>query len=482
MKKQSLLLGFALMGLLTSCSQEIDDVMNNSGKKAIFNINITPMTRTATEGLVTTFVKDDKIGIFAGNNYSNIRYTLGSDNAWTGQDITFDNSTTFHAYYPYNETYETNTFNYTVDIDQSTGYNQSDLLLAKTSQVNTGSEVTLTFEHALALVEVDASALEESITSITLQAIAESTVNLENKMATSKTSTDVMPAYIQMYKINNNVYRAVVPAQTLKAGKRIFISTETTAYTCTIQDATLAAAQLNKFTIGKDGENVNFKISGGVKDWENGSIASSQRSDENFIKTTLDDFTKVLCQKNYSNIPMESWFYRYNSATDIDDENGFAKIEHDNNKNVLHVKMAENSSLSHANQRLFGYHMLNAKSGKYTVQFMAKKNVATDIQLRCYLRTDKFPQETSEVLGEGFFTNVGFGGVNSETSLTNEYQQHQLNFDLSKAQKNPWGSNGQTASTPEMLQDIYICFNFTDKKAGEVMLYDFKFIQTPQNN
>lgn len=485
MKKNHLLLGLVLMGAFASCTNETDEPTSISGKEVTFNIGITPMTRTATDGLVTTFKAQDKIGIFAGDK-SNIYYILQDNNTdWSGETITMEGATDFYAYYPYYADNNAKSFTHTVDIDQSAGYNFSDLLLAKTSATGTEETVTLTFDHALALVEVDATQATDingTITGISLQAKAESTVDLTNQTAAVK--TDATSEYIQMCKVTDGKYRAVVPAQRLTAGKCIFINTDATMYSCTISAATLQAAKLNTFTIGKDGGSANFKISGGVNNWGTGSTAGST-TEENYIRTTLDDFTTndIKKQQNYNGIPVDTWFYRYRTDADIDDDNGFVKIENDAevSQNILHIKMPADDGVSYASLRLVGYHLNPGSiSGRFKVQVMAK-GISTDTKLRCYLRTGKFKSPEGQ-LGEGFFANNNNNGVavtTTENLTTNKYSSYEFSFDLDNVQKNSW-SYTPSLSSPEMVQDMYICFNFIEKIGGEIKLYDFKFIPLPK--
>lgn len=485
MKKNHLFLGFMLMGALASCNNETNELTGYGNKEVKFNIGITSMTRTMTDGLATTFVANDQIGISAGK-YDNTRYTLNGTE-WSGEAIVMEGTTDFFAYYPFSENNTGKTFTYEVAADQSESYTSSDLLLAKTTAVGTEDVVTLTFDHALALVEVDATqmtGINGNITGISLQAKRAANVNLNEKTATVK--DDAASEYIQLCKVDDGKYRAVVPAQSLKAGRRLFITTDATQYGCAIKDVTLQAAKLNTFTIGKDGEAANFKISGGVNDWDqNGSTVDATTAGENYVRTTLNDFeTKnIKLQQNYNDIPFDTWFYRYYSDGDINDTDGFMKIEEDEDihRKVLHIKQsAIETSNFHANQRLIGYHLNSApiSSSRFQVQVMVK-GIAEGTKLRCYLRTGKFVQD--DKTGEGFFGNEYEDGVSVTTPelSSEEYSRYTFDFNLGIAQKNPWGKEF-VSSTEVMRQDVYICFNFIEKKAGEIKMYGLKFTPVVQ--
>ncbi len=487
MKKNHLFLGFMLMGALASCNNETNEMTGYGNKEVKFNIGITPMTRTMTDGLATTFVANDQIGIFAGEEYDNTRYTF-NDTEWSGEAIVMEGATDFFAYYPFSEDNTGKTFIYEVAADQSESYTSSDLLLAKTTAVGTEDVVTLTFDHALALVEVDATqvtGINGNITGISLQAKRAANVNLNKKNATVK--DDAASEYIQLYKVTDGRYRAVVPGQSLKAGRRLFITTDATQYSCAIKDVTLQAAKLNTFTIRKDGEEANFNISGGVNDWDqNGSTVDVTTAGENYVRTTLNDFEteNIKLQQNYNDIPFDTWFYRYYSDEDINDTDGFVKIEEDTDitQKVLHIKQsAIETSNFHANQRFIGYHLNSTpiSSGRFQVQVMVK-GIAEGTKLRCYLRTGKFIQD--DKTGEGFFGNKNEDGVAVTTSVlpvSEEYSRYTFNFNLGIAQKDPWGKNF-VSSTEAMRQDVYICFNFIEKTAGEIKMYDLKFTPVVQ--
>lgn len=108
------------------------------------------------------------------------------------------------------------------------------------------------------------------------------------------------------------------------------------------------------------------------------------------------------------------------------------------------------------------------------------KGIAEGTKLRCYLRTGKFIQD--DKTGEGFFGNKNEDGVAVTTSVlpvSEEYSRYTFNFNLGIAQKDPWGKNF-VSSTEAMRQDVYICFNFIEKTAGEIKMYDLKFTPVVQ--
>lgn len=242
MKKQHILsIALVCIGLFASCNQSpIEDLSEKASKsrEVIFNIGISPITRTVTDGLKSSFVSNDKIGISGINDGTqepitqNQQFFYKENNTWSSTmgAIYFPedgNSADFYAYYPFDETKKELVFDYSVATDQSDDYNKSDFLWAKNETIELGAKaVSLSFTHALALVEVNVTApADETISYVEIKANATVTVDLKAQTATLK--AEEMSAFIKMQKLKEkpNSYRAVVPAQML-TGRCVFISTK----------------------------------------------------------------------------------------------------------------------------------------------------------------------------------------------------------------------------------------------------------------
>ena len=254
MKKQHIFLVMSvLMGVFTSCSQdnEIEDV--KADREANFHIGIS-QTRTVTADKVTTFITDDKIGIFGLKRggaklfNNNVPYTYTSDQKWTAKPaITFPitgDEVNFYAYYPYGS-YEGTTFDFTVLADQSVenGYAVSDLLMASNTvaQVNDKS-IELQFKHVFAMIEVRPVFQEGSnveLQKVKLMAVRTATVDVVQQTAVVKTG--VQPEEITLTQIGDGVYRAVVPVQTLKGRIFEFVGVDKATNLSAVYDYTLAA-------------------------------------------------------------------------------------------------------------------------------------------------------------------------------------------------------------------------------------------------
>lgn len=276
MSKIKKLLLFALpVFLLASCDKEdIDggqDIPAGHGGDIEFAIGFAPQTRASTAADFTSTWEDgDEIGVFAvahggtlaasGNHIHNVKLTYrsagsgswsadsGSELWWptTGSGIT---ALDFYAYHPYDVGATDPTaiaFNVSADQNGDTGgksnYNLSDLLTAKSTNgtngwAKTDGAVSLTFSHALAMVEVTvddrvgALDINKGIT-VKLRGVkVGAALDLSAADGTTPGSgvtqptTDNDAADIMMYRVpdaDGYVYRALVPAQTLDDGKSIF--------------------------------------------------------------------------------------------------------------------------------------------------------------------------------------------------------------------------------------------------------------------
>lgn len=239
MKKQNILIGAVWATvLLASCAQETieESVPSNIGKEVKFSIGISPLSRTITVGKKTSFVENDKLGIFEikreGANIiqSNLEYTY-QDSKWnSGSSITFPidgSAVNFYAYYPFAASVGAITFEHQVAQDQSVegGYDRSDLLLAKHETSTTSdTEIVLRFAHQLALVEVSPNLPEgKRCASVEIRVKRTATVDLVTQSVAVKEGETT--ELVRM-KQDGDVFRAVLPAQTSLVGNFIRVVAE----------------------------------------------------------------------------------------------------------------------------------------------------------------------------------------------------------------------------------------------------------------
>lgn len=262
-----LLLLFLPLFMLASCDK--DDLGNTGpdrpGAKGemTFDIGFAPTTRVSTAAdFSSTWENGDEIGIFAVAHGQTPSATP-SDNYIHNAKLTWDGATwvqatphywpqpgsgmtslDFYAYYPYDAgATDPTAITFKVKADQhsttnsKSNYNLSDLLTAKSDNSGSGwskgSTVSLTFSHALAMVQVTVPSPgkgfgpSENLT-VTLRGVKPgATVNLANLSATSgseisESSTGNTAANITMSRVEqptdpnyetSYTYRALVPAQ-----------------------------------------------------------------------------------------------------------------------------------------------------------------------------------------------------------------------------------------------------------------------------
>lgn len=231
---KSLILALAGALAMTACSNEMEEQLagGNGGQEVKFTVGIENLSRTtiADGTLKTEFVKGDEIGIFAYNGESvvssNIKYTYnGSD--WTSEKaITSDGTKlNYYAYYPYmDDVTDPSQLNITVSADQTSGFSKDDVLTAQNTTAEARAEnVTLTFNHAFAMVQVGIKSglTTDTEATVTLESILPTAV-VNAKAGTVGTASGEKTS-IQMQKTSADKweYRAIVPAQDIASGSKL---------------------------------------------------------------------------------------------------------------------------------------------------------------------------------------------------------------------------------------------------------------------
>ncbi len=254
-----------LVAVLTSCkkqdSSQHDDIsdeqirftvsINGSNDNNTFSSGSklalsAPISRT---DFSTQFTVGDSIGIFAvptgqslassGNLIHNIKVTYNgtdwqSNIKWPIGNPNLD----FYAYYPYdpNMTDPIN-YNFVVKSDQSDdNYAASDLMSAKSANINIGSVVSFNFNHLLTLIQLELPATSSTgatpdprleILLNKLQNTSVLNLGTNQLMVSPTTFTSIRPYRVEKFdniSFNNTfTYRALVPTQTLQANQDLVI-------------------------------------------------------------------------------------------------------------------------------------------------------------------------------------------------------------------------------------------------------------------
>ena len=273
----------ALALLLAGCDDLVTDKEDNpllpQGGNISFDIGFAPTTRVSTGAdFKSAWEVGDEIGLFAvrrasgasaalqatGNYIHNVKLTYTETtpgNPSTGSWIaaaelgypTAGNVLDFYAYYPYDDngdspgTIDATAISFNVSANQSSvsNYKLSDLLTSKADNAGAGyaastNPVPLTFTHALSLIQVEISSQgrgfgpDENLVVKLCGVKIKSTLDLSSSSvpaAVTLPTTGNDATNIRMYRVEQTgdanyesayTYRALIPAQEVPSGTRMF--------------------------------------------------------------------------------------------------------------------------------------------------------------------------------------------------------------------------------------------------------------------
>lgn len=396
---------FALAGALamTACSNEMEEQLagGNGGQEVKFTVGIENLSRTAvTEGegvLRTAFEKDDAIGIFAYRGeetepvYTNVKYTYDGS-AWASDKaITSDGTQLkYYAYYPYKDgVTDPSQLDITVSADQTGGFSKDDVLTAQNTTAEADADnVTLTFKHAFAMVQVGIKSglTDDAGATVTLESIKPAAV--VNAIAGTVGTASGENTSIKMQKTSADKweYRAIVPAQDIASGSKLLTivaggKTYAVKYTSTNSEVVsyLAGKALqitvNSLVALPDGDEVT--IGGSITDWD-ASTSDPGEGDVTEVPTeSLDlsalpglDFATIVTKKGWKDEKMtgevDMWFKRETTSGLVT----YAKTE----SNEISMLLKQGKTRATWNSNSVGYHsgMMFDCTKKYTLTFNAR--------------------------------------------------------------------------------------------------------------
>jgi hypothetical protein len=280
----------ALLLLLLSCSNDEGHLGNgDEGKPETpasavkFNLGFQGSTKVATdEAFQSTFENGDEVGIFAvkegevllaSGNYEDNRKLVYDGTKWVldGADIfypTDGSNLSIYAYYPYQAGTDPTNLAFEAGEDQSNaaGYSTSDFLLAK-AENQIEASINLSFSHTMALIHVEV-VRGKNLASIS----SDLEVNLHNNITSfladwntakatvqSGTAKDIKMLRVEN-SLNSHIYRALVPAQAIASGTKLFSFVQTTSGSeidnvySTTAETELVAGKVTKWKITLNGE------------------------------------------------------------------------------------------------------------------------------------------------------------------------------------------------------------------------------------
>lgn len=396
---------FALAGALamTACSNEMEEQLagGNGGQEVKFTVGIENLSRTAvTEGegvLRTAFEKDDAIGIFAYRGeetepvYTNVKYTYDGS-AWASDKaITSDGTQLkYYAYYPYKDgVTDPSQLDITVSADQTGGFSKDDVLTAQNTTAEADADnVTLTFKHAFAMVQVGIKSglTDDAEATVTLESILPTAV-VNAKAGTVGTASGEETS-IQMQKTSADKweYRAIVPAQGIASGSKLLTivaggKTYAVTYSSTEnQVVSYVAGKALQITVNSlvalpDGDEVT--IGGSITDWD-ASTSDPGEGDVTEVPTeSLDlsalpglDFatieTKIGWKDDKVIGEVDKWYKRETTSGLVT----YAKTE----SNEISMLLRQGDRRATWNSNSLGYHSgkMFDYTKKYTLTFNAR--------------------------------------------------------------------------------------------------------------
>lgn len=398
---------FALAGALamTACSNEMEEQLaegsGNSGQEVKFTVGIENLSRTAvTEGegvLRTAFEKDDAIGIFAYRGeetkpvYTNVKYTYDGS-AWASDKaITSDGTQLkYYAYYPYKDgVTDPSQLDITVSADQTGGFSKDDVLTAQNTTAEADADnVTLTFKHAFAMVQVGIKSglTDDAGATVTLESIKPAAV--VNAIAGTVGTASGENTSIKMQKTSADKweYRAIVPAQDIASGSKLLTivaggKTYAVTYSSTEgQVVSYVAGKALQITVNSlvalpKGNEVT--IGGSITDWD-ASTSDPGAGDVTEVPTeSLDlsalpglDFatieTKIGWKDDKVTGEVDKWYKRETTSGLVT----YAKTE----SNEISMLLRQGDTRATWNSNSLGYHSgkMFDYTKKYTLTFNAR--------------------------------------------------------------------------------------------------------------
>ena len=414
MKNQFKLLAMAAtltLGFGACSSEDVTENLPSSGKTPVeFTMGVSGLTRTSTpEGtLATAFESTDEVGIFTSAGASNVQYTFNgaewsSENAIYAEDGV---AVSYYAYYPYSaeagNTVTTVPVAVLADQSNEENYSKSDVLLAQAKDV-TGTDVTLTYEHAFALVQVELKGTLAGNGTVTLpNLMLGGTADLTTGSVTvgSQAGTVTMqPFSTNADGANGYKYRAIVPAQTINQGDAVveIALNDKTYRTTASANVVYEAGKYTSIIVNlgeKEGDPIKILVGGtaeDIKDWEQSTQGPTEGEGEEVVTpiTSLDLTTEIKADMQFSQFGVvttdrltdaaDYWYKRVNSGSD-------PTVSYDDAEQALKAAPVVRGSWDKIG---YGYHCgtkVLDRNATYRLTFQFKSTLVANSQLGIGLR------------------------------------------------------------------------------------------------
>lgn len=314
---------------MTACNNELSEQALNKEGNVNFTMGIgnTPSSRISMpeDSYTASFTGNDEVGIFVAEvpSYTNVKYSTADGTTWTGGPVkvSADAAYTYYAYYPYAEGMTANNIPVVVATNQDTeGYIKNDFLYKKYVASQGQTDVELTFDHALSLVEVTlaGSGAAEGATVDLLNVATDATIDLT---AETPVTTGSTTATVTMDALSNLKYRAIVPAQDIAATTPIF-KIAVNGRTYQAKYSGVMKFERGKYlamtiTLGEQGGDAEIEItaSASINNWTEGTSNGGQAEIEEVpLISEFEDAIPVVLTDAVKDMANSSWFNILNAA------------------------------------------------------------------------------------------------------------------------------------------------------------------------
>lgn len=376
---------------MTACNNELSEQALNNGGNVNFTMGIgnTPSSRVSMPetGYTASFAANDEVGIFVAEvpSYTNVKYSTADGTAWTGGPIkvSADAVYTYYAYYPYAADVAVNNIPVVVATNQDTeGYIKNDYLYSKLSATAGQTDVKLTFDHALSLVEVTlaGSGAAEGATVDLLNVATDAKIDLTSD---TPVTTGTTTATVTMDALSNLKYRAIVPAQKIAASTPVFkIAVNGRTYQAKYsgeinfeQGKYLAMT----VTLGEQGGDAEIEITApaSINNWTAGtsngdaSISVAELNiplptDGKVLETIASNWSASTASQQIGADKPEGWYKRSNSAIVV------SEVGYDDSEQALTIKRTSEGTGGWNNDNVTFHSCTPLERAKYTLSFDVK--------------------------------------------------------------------------------------------------------------
>lgn len=392
---------------MTACNNELSEQTSQNGGNVDFTMGIgsTPSSRISMpeSSYTASFTGDDEVGVFVSevSSYSNIKYSTTDGTTWTGGpiEVPTDAEYTYYAYCPYKESMTASNIPVVVATNQDTdGYIKNDYLYSKLAATSGQTDVNLTFNHALSLVEVTlaGSGAAEGATVNLFNVATDATMDI----VAGNVTTGSVTADVTMDALSNLKYRAIIPAQTIAASTPAFkIAVNGRTYQAKYSgDINFEQGKYLAMTItlgeqGGDDAQIEITTTADIADWGEGTSNGGQADIEEVpLISEFGETIEAMGTDDIVDLENSSWFSILagvgSTAVKAVETAGSIVPEWTKQANLTFISTSKDGASGNVNNwytAVLGYFYKGAiytgETSKYKLSFRAKGDVKVGEEL-----------------------------------------------------------------------------------------------------